>query len=142
MLDYFLAASCTYSDLNFCKSSTISFPTSWKRHKFCKVFNAFVISVELGLTTGYIIFFTVFVWGPFLRSLKAWHFSPKLFTLSFGLTEVMLLPEWFWKKERTNFRTKFCRCNYKHSNINHSKTSFESSSQPKNDWRGRENCST
>ena len=27
-------------------------------HKFCEVFNAFVISIELGFTTRYITFFT------------------------------------------------------------------------------------
>ena len=27
-------------------------------HKFCEVFNAFVISIELGFTKGYITFFT------------------------------------------------------------------------------------
>ena len=27
-------------------------------HKFCEVFNAFVISIELGFTRGYITFFT------------------------------------------------------------------------------------
>ena len=66
-----------------------------------QIFNAFVISIELGFTKGYIIFFTdLFVWGPFSRSLKAWHFSPKLFTLSFRLTEDMLLPERCWKKAK------------------------------------------
>ena len=106
MLDYFLGASCTCSDSNLCKSSSI-FPTLWKRRKFCKIFNVFVISTEHGFTAGYIIFFTdFFVWGPFFRSLKAWHFSPKLFTFSFYLTEDMLLHEWCWKKERTRFPNK------------------------------------
>ena len=52
MLHCFLAASCAWNDSNLCKSSSILFPTSWRRHKFCKVFNAFVISMELGFTTG------------------------------------------------------------------------------------------
>ena len=39
MLDCFLVASCTCIDLYLCKSSSISFPTSWKGHNFCKVFN-------------------------------------------------------------------------------------------------------
>ena len=90
-----------------CKSSSISFPTSWKRHKFCKVFNAFVILIELGFTTGYVIFFTdVIVWGPFSQSLtilskpdvslKAWHFSQSLMFLS--------KPDisWFIRKPHSN----------------------------------------
>ena len=108
MLDCFLAASCTCNDSDLCKSSRISFPTSWKRHKFCKVLNTFVISIELGFTTGCIIFFTVvFVWGPFSRPFKAWNFSPKIFILSFRLTEDMLLPEWCWKKKEQTSEQSF-----------------------------------
>ena len=63
----FSSWSCTYNDSNLCKSSSTSFLTSLKRNKFCKVFNTFVISVELGFTKGYIIIFiNVFVSGPFL----------------------------------------------------------------------------
>ena len=89
--------------------------------------------------------------GPFSRSLKAWHFLPKLFTLRFHLNEDMLL-ERCWKKERTNFRIKFCQCSYKNSNTwNEQYDSFENlirmfeiaeKKQPKNDWRDWENCST
>ena len=86
MLDYFLTASCTWNVPNLCKSSSISFPTSWKRHKSCKKFNAFVISLELYETFScHPVPFsaTSLLERPFSRSLKAWHISPKLFTLSF-----------------------------------------------------------
>ena len=116
MLDCFLAASCTWNDSNLYKSSSISFPTSWKRHKFCKVFNAFIISMELGFTTGSsnisIPSSTIFQWRLCWRDLflglstNAWDFLPKLFALSFHLNEDML-PERCWKKERTNLRTIF-----------------------------------
>ena len=153
MLDCFLAASCTCNDSNLCKSFSTSFPTLWKRHKFCEVFNAFVISTEPGFTTGNIVFFTdIFVWGPFSSSLKAWNLTPKLFTLSFRLTEDMLLTKRCWNKEKTNLRTKFCQCSYQHSNAwNEQYDPFENlirmfeiaeGKQPKNDGRDRENCST
>ena len=97
MLDCFLAGHAHNNDSNLCKSSSTSFLTSLKRNKFCKVFNTFVISVELGFTKGYIIIFiNVFVSGPFPMFLKAWHFSPKLFTLSFQFNEAMLLLERRW----------------------------------------------
>ena len=93
----FSSWSCTYNDSNLCKSSSTSFLTSWKWNKSCKVFNTIAISVELGFTKGYIIIFiNVFVSGPFPMSLKAWHFLPKLLTLSFHFNEAMLLLERCW----------------------------------------------
>ena len=37
--------------------------------------------------------------------------SQTFLTFNFCRTEDMLLPEQRWKKERTNFRKKFCQCN-------------------------------
>ena len=98
----------------FAKSSTISFPTSWKRYKFCKVFNAFVISVELSFHNRIIKYFHTILYHfsatsllekPFSRPLKAWLLSPKLFTLSFHLNEDML-PERCWKNGKNKLLSK------------------------------------
>ena len=48
----FFAASCTCNDSSLCKSYSISSPTSRKRLKLCKVFNAFVSFIEIDITTG------------------------------------------------------------------------------------------
>ena len=64
-----------------------------------KHFDLFLTHVEIVfLGTPYFSATSLFK-KPFFRSLKAWHFSPKLFTLSFRLTEGMLLPEQCSKKE-------------------------------------------
>ena len=108
MLDCFLAASCTWNDSHLCKSSSISFPTSWKRQKFCKVFNAFVISMELGFTTGLsnisIPSSTIFQQRHCWRDLFLDFSKPDIsrlnfLKLSFHLNEDML-PEGCWKKKR------------------------------------------
>ena len=43
---------------------------------------------------------------PFSSSLKAWHFSPKVFPLSCRLTEDMLLPERMLKKRKSKLPNK------------------------------------
>ena len=110
MLDCFLAASYTWNDSNLCKSSSISFPTSWKRQKFCKVFNAFVISMELGFTTGSsnisIPSSTIFQRRHCWRDLFLDFSKPDIsrlnfLKLSFHLNEDML-PEGCWKKKKEN----------------------------------------
>ena len=42
----------TCSDSSCCKRTRIPFPFSLKRHRFCKVSNAFPTSTEVGLATG------------------------------------------------------------------------------------------
>ena len=90
----------------------------------CKVFNAFVISIELWFKTIYIIFFTdAFVWGPFFRSLKA-----KTFALGFRLTGYMLLSVQSNKEQTTEKRFVNAVNNIWMPEINsmiHLKTSFE-----------------
>ena len=113
MLDCFLAAPCTCNDSNLCKSSSISFPT-FKNY----VINSFVITVpyffllfdECSSIAKCPDLFLTHVEMGFLGTPKP--DISKLFTLSFRLTEDILLPELCWEKERTNFRAKFCRCNY------------------------------
>ena len=65
---------------------------------------------------------------PFPRSLKAWHFSPKPFTLSFRLTEDILLPEECWKKRRNKLPNRVLTMQVSEMNsVIHSKTSTECS---------------
>ena len=53
-LDYFLTNNLSFKtkDSKCCKSRCISSPLSLKKHKFCKVSSAFLISVEVGLSIG------------------------------------------------------------------------------------------
>ena len=139
MLDCFPAASCKCNDSNLCKSCCIRGQLV-RNHCFLVFFLLFddffsaAKCFDLLLTHVKIVFLgktyfsaTSLFDRPFSRSLKVWHFSPKLFTLSFRLTEDMLLP---WKKERPNFRTKVWQCKYQHSNAwNEQYDSFENLSR-------------
>ena len=58
-----------------------------------KYFDLFVTHVELVFLGKPYFSATSLFDRPFPRSLKAWHFSPKLFIHSFRVTEDMLLPE-------------------------------------------------
>ena len=71
MLDCCLAVSCPCNDSNLCKSSRISFPSSWKRQKFWKVFNAFAIWTMLkkkkeqtSEQSSYLINAVINIWMP------------------------------------------------------------------------------
>ena len=116
MLDCFLAASCTCNDLNLYKSSSIH---GQLVHNHCilvfsfiqwlfqcsKILWFFLIHVEMFLGTPYFSVTSLFE-RPFSSSLKAWHFSPKLFTLSCRLTEDMLLPERMLKRIKNKLPKK------------------------------------
>ena len=117
MLDYFLAASCTYNDSNLCISSTIrgqlvrnhcflvSFFNQWLFQCSKILWFVFNHTEVVFLGTPY---FSAKSWfeRPFSRSLKARHFSPKLFTLNFCLTVDILLSEWCWKKSKNKLPNK------------------------------------
>ena len=105
MLDCFLAASykCINSDL--CKSSSIR-DQLIHNHYFlvfflllddsssaAKYFDLFLTRVEMVFLGRSYFAATSLFERPFSRSLKAWNFSPELFTLSFRLIEDTLLPE-------------------------------------------------
>ena len=118
MLDCFLAASYKCIDSNLCKSSSIR-DQLFHNHCFlvlflfirwlfqCSKILWFGFNPRGNAVSGYTILCSdVFVWETFSRFLKAWNFSPKLFTLSFRLTEDMLLHERCWKKrEQTSEQT-------------------------------------
>ena len=58
-----------------------------------KYFDLILTNVEMVVLGAPYFSATPLFETPFYRSLRAGHFSPKLFSLSFGLTEDMLLPE-------------------------------------------------
>ena len=113
-----------------------------------KYFDLFLTHVEMVFLCKPYFSATLLFDRPFSRSLKVWYFSPKLFTLSFCLTEDMLLPEQCWKKRKNKLPNKVATMQV--STFECLKWTVWSTrifktadgKQPKNDWRDRENCST
>ena len=85
MLSCVLVASCTCNDANLCKSSSILFPASWKRHKFCKVFNAFLTSIELASQQGASYFSLTSLFEDFFQGISEADVSCLNFLLEFSL---------------------------------------------------------
>ena len=111
MLSCVLAASCTCNDANLCKSSGILFPASWKRHKFCKMFNAFLTSIELASQQGASYFSLTSLFEDFFQGLSEADISRLNFLNEFSLNWGHVVLTTLKKKERKNFRTKFCQFN-------------------------------
>ena len=118
MLNYFLAASCACNGSNLCKRFGIRGQLVLNHCilVFCfhslivpvaaKYFDLFLIDVEIVfLGTPYYSATSLFE-RPFSGSLKAWHCSPKLSTLSCCLTEDILLPKRMLKKRKNNLSNK------------------------------------
>ena len=112
-----VAASCACNDSNPCKSSNIRdqlvcnhcFLVFFLLFDDCsstaQYFDLFLTHVEMVFLGTLYYSATSLFERPFSRSLKLWHFSPKLFTMSFHSNEIML-PERCWKKERTKLPSK------------------------------------
>ena len=115
----FSSASCICNDSNLCESSIILGQLVCN-HCFLLFFFIRWLSCHLSLTHVEMLFLgTPYLWATslferlFSRFLKVRHFLPKLFKPWRIISPCLhWVPKQCWKKERTNFRTKFCQCSY------------------------------